>query len=898
MKIHFGLYFDGMSPNPAPNAMGEKWLGPLGMLALLQAQLGIAPSQVSHTSRVIEYLKLLQEHGQPHHFFHKSLQVDEFNVAAELLSWRDQWYLSGWDGTFTDDASERLATLSQIERHTKERIHPSLGEQLQQICERLDSGQKTQIDKIVLFDELELYPMLWQGILSHFSAEQKQPLSSQASSATDLGRAQRLLLNLQNEDCKKDKDGTIIKSTLSGDGSFRVINSLSATISAKYLSQQIINSAPDESIVILSGSSGIELDEALESNNLPRLGFSQPASERPLLQLLPLALELMWAPLDPEKLLEFLLLPYSPIPQRVSRALAEVVAERPGIGGVEWQDKLKQLEERENQQGRSKQWPNIQKRISEWLECDRYPRQEGVGAEQLLSRVTAVEGWLQKQGSLFDNEYLGQLARIASSHANELAELLLQLDGRVLKPEQLDYLLEQIVGDGTGVLDRGAECDPNRPRNIFASQNPANVRAPVDHLYWWNPLPTPSARYPWSHTELEGLYQAGVTLPILDKQLKARAESWLYPILAAKKSMTLVIHKQEEGHHPVWDQITSILKGWQALQTEDLILKGGEDEQPIPFNQLPSKRRWWQIDATHLGKRDKESYSSLDQCIKSPDQWVLNHKAKIRSGGLTSINGGPRLKGLLVHTLYERFFNEHPDHLNKAKAKKKLVDSWLDKILPILLQQEGATLLQPGKMVERLRFEEQARNSLHALLDQLRAADVITVEMEAYHEAKSPAGLIGGYIDIRVINRSGKEAIIDIKWGGEKYKRTDLKENQHLQLVLYAFLRHHHLKDQEWPPVAYFIIDSGVILTHDRHYFPAANTVTPDGDESSTVVWKRFMNTWGWRRKQLDRGLIEVTVSETEPDEDSQPGEDGLVLPDNSDRYSDYGVLTGWSDEA
>ena len=52
--------------------------------------------------------------------------------------------------------------------------------------------------------------------------------------------------------------------------------------------------------------------------------------------------------------------------------------------------------------------------------------------------------------------------------------------------------------------------------------------------------------------------------------------------------------------------------------------------------------------------------------------------------------------------------------------------------------------------------------------------------------------------------------------------------------------------------------------------------------------------TWQWRRNQLDRGLIEVSVTGTEVVTDLQPSEEGLDIPETSDRFNDYKVLTGW----
>jgi ATP-dependent helicase/nuclease subunit B len=64
--------------------------------------------------------------------------------------------------------------------------------------------------------------------------------------------------------------------------------------------------------------------------------------------------------------------------------------------------------------------------------------------------------------------------------------------------------------------------------------------------------------------------------------------------------------------------------------------------------------------------------------------------------------------------------------------------------------------------------------------------------------------------------------------------------------------------------------------------------------ESAAQYWQRFENTWHWRKSQFDRGLVEVTVADTELTAESTPGDDCLPLPDASDAFNDYSVLTGW----
>ena len=68
--------------------------------------------------------------------------------------------------------------------------------------------------------------------------------------------------------------------------------------------------------------------------------------------------------------------------------------------------------------------------------------------------------------------------------------------------------------------------------------------------------------------------------------------------------------------------------------------------------------------------------------------------------------------------------------------------------------------------------------------------------------------------------------------------------------------------------------------------------------ETTADLWRRFEATWRWRRKQMDTGLVEVTVTGTEPNAASAPPEDVMPIEDVNDRFSEYGVLTGWGGDA
>ena len=99
--------------------------------------------------------------------------------------------------------------------------------------------------------------------------------------------------------------------------------------------------AQNQFTTLVTESECSHLDTALRSVDEPVLGLSVRSTQRPVLQTLALALALHWGPLDPRDLLAFLIHPVSPMNDVFRAKLAKAVAERPGVGGAEWNQAIK-----------------------------------------------------------------------------------------------------------------------------------------------------------------------------------------------------------------------------------------------------------------------------------------------------------------------------------------------------------------------------------------------------------------------------------------------------------------------------------------------------------------------------------------------------------------------------
>ncbi len=340
MIVRFGLSFDAGLPETPETSIGRVTAGAAGLLSILETQLGLLIPKTSQANRLVQYRSCLIQFDSPGRFYNQSFHADPFGVTKTLLSWRDQWYLAGWDGSFGKMVSKRLRDMADVEERACSEVAPCVGQRSQVVLKALES-RKIQIEKIELIDAIFDYPQLWQKIPSHFKTVELNidGQGPSASKQSDLGRLQSPLWAINQEEGTKPQE---IK--LTDDGSVVVLTARSREVSARFLAEYIKSKAGKWDTVILCGEKGALLDQALASVDEARCGFGAASGWRPPLQALPLALSLIWEPLDPYALQQFLTHPVGPLPARARRRLADALVKAPGIGGRPWQEALKEIE--------------------------------------------------------------------------------------------------------------------------------------------------------------------------------------------------------------------------------------------------------------------------------------------------------------------------------------------------------------------------------------------------------------------------------------------------------------------------------------------------------------------------------------------------------------------------
>ncbi len=875
MKIRFGLHLDGERGWRAADRLGEAVLGPLGLLGMLETQLGFAGDWPSHAERVLQYRASLTQPGSSKRFYQASFAADELGATARLLEWRDTWHLHGWDGTIRKGASSRLLDLAEVEKHAAGNLAltTSIGERLKRAADAL-AARSAAIDGVELIDPLGAFPKRWRDVLSRLPVKQAGSIQP-CDHKTLLGRLQRAL-------CQVEAGAKVDKIAWHDDGTVRVIQAETCLAAGRWIADVVRDG--DSDIALIAAREGDLLDAVLSASDVPRHGLESASSFRPALQVLPLTLRTLWEPLDVYALLKFLTHSVCPVPRFARRILAEELAQRPGIGGSGWAEALETIAERDAESAES-----VRNAILFWVEHKRFDPEVGAPLPLVIERVRRL---MEYFGARLGTADSAEEAGFAAGYAQVAAfvaglEALSHQGEKIIRPRQLQTLVSHATGQGSKNPNAFAEagCLP-------AVSNPGALIEPFERVVWWQlgAVTTPR-RYPWSEREIGELAQTGVELPSLDRVLADRAREWIRPILAARKEVTLVLPPRGEEVHPVWLAIESLVGGIPIRPVETVIAgeKGNDRLAKVPIQPLPQRKRWWILpQEVPVGRRKEESYSSLNLFLNNPYQWVLQYQARLRPSNILSVRSDYLLYGNLGHRLVERFYGS-----SEAIAMQgRKLERWFDTTFPRIVQEEGAVLLMRGRGGDLESLRARLKRALVELQRQLEAAHVKVVEPEKELAGKFVGGGLAGIADLLVRREKGEPAIVDMKWSGVTAYRDRLAEGGHLQLALYG-----ELVRQEggaWPSVAYFILNQPLLMATTSDYFPEARAVQSPDAETTAHLWQRFLESWKWRRDQINTGRIEVVLEGVEETEESIPPEDGLEVETLNPDYNNYLQLAGW----
>lgn len=862
MRITLGIDFDhGSWPGPLGSrraTAGEAWVGPAGLLSILETTLGLGGARQSSALRAAGLVPALTSIEG---FWSRSAEHSPLATARALLGWRDRLWMQGWRG---EGLTERLAALARVTEGADDGLPDRLGAVL-----RAAGPQLGQIEALSLCESRSIWSPQWCAV---FDALERSGTSisdrelGTPSGDGDLAAARAALRN--------PKDGP--PASITGDGSLQLVRPYGPGQAAEEVAAWIASLPSHDGVVIVGGDP--ILDRALRRHGLPTTGAQGGRHEGALLQILPLVLALGWDPPDPQRALELLTLPVSPVRWEVRKGLADALAEWPAVGSEVWERELDEgLDAIADDAARQA----TAERLAVLLQPT-VPRSQRYPAAEVVRRTEVVQRWLAaRRGTDADGvtPWDGALAQCRG-----LLSLVDAAGLETLSAPQMERFVDQA---SFGVADPApypAEAGINR------IALPGGVVGAVPHLVWWGfdlagaqRVPT----WPFSPATRSALEAAGVPVPDTGSEALGLAERWQRPLLCATDSALLVCPQTGSAGdalypHPLWDEICGHLgeAATGQLERSRPLFADQPVRLEIPNRPLPQPRRDWVADAERLGPREIESLSGLGDFLGCSLRWALKYHAQLWPGRSNQTSGEAALLGSLLHEIVERTLLEQPD--TPEEAGQRALELF-DELGPKL----AAPFYLPGADAVRGQARRLAPAATRRLAEILARDGRRVIGAETWLTGEGLGGTIGGRLDLVVGDPPG---IIDLKLGSGGYRRKDLRAGVS-GLAIYSYL----LREEgaPYPPYGYFIFYDQMLLSTDTDYFSAADPVDGPGPEETFRAWESAATA---QRRQLDDGRLAAPGN---PDSDGRihPDEnavvEGRVVLEPPCHWCDFKVLCG-----
>lgn len=857
--------------------------GPMRTLDLLETMLGLGAPAAAGVKRIAVYRHKLESAGAGR-FWAQSFAADSWSTARELLNWRDELVEAGWQSE-APISPERLSDLAAAER-SGPALPAGLADRLRLVIEALRDKRKLPLASIELVDARDELPTGWRRLLQALEGCGVEVGAKSAAaperSASDLSR---LLASF-------GADGA--RPQITGDGTVCVLTADAELVAAEAVAAWLAADKSDnEDLVFVLGKDSSLLDHALHRVGLPRLGASAASPHRALMQILPLAFALAWDPPDPRGLLDFLLLPTSPLPRWASRMLALRVAETPGVGGPLWLKTFDEIAERFVERAPDEPAAKRAETISGWrafVEPERHDPIVGMPRAAAGGIASRLAAWATSRYGTSEDSLFLALATAAS----DLAAAIEATEAERLDRLLIERMIEQVVGAGVADPAALAEAAPWR-----AVAHPGAIWGAADTVIWWHFADNGEVgqRTVWDAKELNALAAAGC--PLEDPALAIRrvAAAWERPLRQARKKLILVrpavAGSQEVKTHPLWHSLVAGRRGVEervGIRAE-VILKEAAPQfagrvlsrQKVEPAAPTRRRSEWSAPADAISARTFESATSLSSLLSCPLRWTLQYAAGLRSSPRQSLADGDAMFGSLAHKIAEGLFlpGAPPD----PKETVKVASARLEELLPEM----AATLLLPGAARELSAAREAIPEALGELARFLHANRLNVVATEQTFEDGGSLGAdtgVAGAIDLLAQDRAGGPVVIDLKWQRtDKYRRQEIANGVAVQLAVYA--KHVGGAKQD-VATGYFMLQQKRFVTGSPQF---KEPVVHVEGESPGETWQRVSASWQEAMKEMAAGKVRATFDQDGASQDKF--NDPFLLTPPRCEYCDCNVLCG-----
>ena len=853
LHLVLGLDLDGGTPwrhlVDRPRA-GWEAIGPSGLLRRLGTILGTHPRLDPLPVRAAWIAGALATIEDGKRSWSASYPVDPWGVALRVLKWRDSLRKMGWDGRPLT-GSPRLDDLSIVEEALVPGGAQTLEDGIDALLEDLDTSGLPVTLRLELVDPREDLPPRLADLVDALQNLGAEIIEGQqtgnADPDTDLGQLQRAL-------------ATGAHIALQGDGTVALLEAQTPWEAAVLATAYATRTSGGHTVVV--GPQGAVLEAVRDAHGVPSLGLPHASAARPVLQVLPLRLQLAFAPGDPEHAAELLTLPDGPLlAARVP--LMRALADHPSLGGPPWQQAIDAACTRASEAARKRAEDHglperaidrlaqgaarhLRGTIATWLGGRRWDPATGIPPVEAAALCAEVAEWHAGLSNGDDPHAAaaGQAARMRRTLQ------ALQPGVETLRPGQLSRILDTVVGEGLRQTTR-----PGQAGRPAVALRPA-ATLPAELVTWWgfidDPDDEPPAQ-PWSPAELEALRRAGLRPPGPGATRMRQAHGWRRPILAASRGLTLVSWRsagtEATDDHPFMDELRAradlspVRIAMRELVTGARSLPWWQPPlREAVSHTLPRPQHLWLVPADLL-KADSLTVTATETLLRCPLRWALG-AAGIRPGPSALLPDGDRLVGSFAHAVIEEVFVALPQPMPAPQEVARLAGKAFDERVAA----EAAPLARPGREVGKRWARRTVTRAAEAL-----AAAMITGGWHVEDTEREVAGTLGdtairGRLDLLLRNAAGGTAILDLKLGGAPRLSQALANGTAVQLALYAVA----LGDP-MAPTGYFVLGEGQTLSTDEDAFPGSQV---DGPSTAKVLRNAQKKLARWTAVMAEGGLF------------------------------------------
>ena len=833
------------------SAIGDCYCGDSRLLGVFMLYAGIAADTTSEEVREANYQSLMQHilATQPDALFSNSFNVDPAGVSRSILAWRDELVAAGWDPRSYEGNSDKLQFIKRMELNVLPKCSADCWAEILRLCsERRLLPDNARV--VVTQPKETLLPNIAHILDAQqqcFGVEVEYAYIDKPCAEGNLGAIQSLLL------CN-----TTDKITLAAnDSSLNYLKFKHEDDALRYVVTQ-----PLEDHTLYYSQLPKRLDNTLRLLGKPTCGSSQYAGEAQTTLLFSTGNKLFEYPLNINTIIDWLNMPVHPMRYALRNVLRNTIISSGGVYNAKWDEALEDYYKSFNEDERANARTETEEQLKLFLPL---PQNDKMDIKQIIEFNKQLRKWAHGASSK-ESTYAPTIKEQLAAVCNYCDSMIILLEGATddITPLTIERWCKRIAKP-TVYPQYRAELGS---RNVISTSG--DIHSVANHVVWVPAFDAGTARYPFdflNSDELKELAELGVMIYDRKHHSIMNRYASIRPLIYAQHVTIIECDKiggECTARHPILLQLDEcIVDGLKPIAQHPSMADEHLEKQTMVVNEEESYKSIQLEDGIELKERHErytdeekraESYSSIDQLIQHPFNYVCERYAKIDDQEVPSAQDINRTCGNVAHRIIEKLFGNG----NTMKEAARLMDESYDQIFNEAINELGLLLLRPEHTLDLARLRSgMNRVAMHNFFNILQDNGLTVIECEHIFERvqwseASDGAVVESRADMVLRDENDNIVVLDFKWNqnGGKYQRKSLEQSTALQLYLYRMLAEREYKRSV--RTAYLILPDMTLLSHNAF----VNT-TPIGKDISTERMEQLANGYKLRWEQLKRGFVE-----------------------------------------